>query len=730
MIIVKRPFAGLSVVFGLIIATPAAQAAVEEITVNAQRRNQSLQDVPVAVSAFTQDDQLKLGLDMGIDLGAAVPNMQTYQVSAGTTALQVFMRGAGIQNPGFVASEAPVGIYVDDIYRGRMASSNLDLNDIERIEVLRGPQGTLYGRNSIAGAVKVITKTPEDEFWADGSVGYGEYKTTKVTASVGGPVMDGLGLSISGLYHDRGEGWIDRGSVGGRSLGEYTNKAVRGKANWFGGDVFSATLSLSYVDAKNDAYNAIPYGPDYFEPSVPGAPVEGFYDTLVPDETVGSGKGEQKNAALELAWDFDGIRLKSITGYGDIDDFFAFDLNGGYADGATPGTPGVYIQSDSNNKTLTQEFLLEGESFDDRLEWITGLFYMSEEGKQLYNPTVVLPGDSLVENVATETKSYAVFAEGTWRFNEKWSATLGGRYTKDKKKYSNDCSILVPGQGSPFDLTCLDSNFDPNDWELDKSNDWSEFTPRAVVSYQQSDRSNWYLSASQGYQAGGYQTLCLGVYACANETYDPQKVTSWELGNKTEFFDNTLRMNLAAFYAKYKDMQQSSIASSSFIFPILNVGSASVSGIELEMNWAPTDHFSGFLIGSYANESISEGAQENLPSDNKGYLPGLPETTLRVGADWRHGFVLSGWDYFLGGDVNYVDSYYATINNVLEVPSYTRVNAHLGIDQPGGNWSVLLQAKNLADSKDIVSGIAGNGTNIRTPLPPREIMFSVNFKTR
>src|SRR5690606_12249882 len=147
-------------------------------------------------------------IDTVKDIGHNVPNLQTYTVTAGAQAMQVHSRGASIQNPGFNLAESPVGIYLDDIYFGRMASANLDLADIERIEVLRGPQGTLYGRNTIAGAIKVVTRTPGDENWANASLGLGNYQTTKFTGSVGGPLQEGsLAGSVAVLYDQRNGGW-------------------------------------------------------------------------------------------------------------------------------------------------------------------------------------------------------------------------------------------------------------------------------------------------------------------------------------------------------------------------------------------------------------------------------------------------------------------------------------------------------------------------------------------
>jgi len=736
-----RLIRGLCTGLVVVAAVPVANAAVEEITVSAQRRDESLQEVPIAVSAFAVDDIRKLQIDVTTDLGAAVPNMQTYNITANANAMQVFMRGAGIQNPGFNASESPVGIYVDNIFRGRLATANLDLTDIERIEVLRGPQGTLYGRNTIAGAVKVITRTPEDEFWADAGIGFGNYETTKVTASVGGPIADGWGASLAGLYNKRNDGWIDRGSTGGRSLGEYDNKALRGKLNFFGSERFGATVSLGYVDAENDGYNGIPYGPVFNgnpgEPtSAPGQPLEGFYDSLVPDGSVGLGKTEQLNSSLELVWNAtDALTIKSITGYSDIDDTFRFDLNGGaFQDGGPPvgpiftGGPGVLINSDSSNKTISQEFVFQG-SIADNIDWIAGVFYLNEEGDQLYSPAVVVTGDAITEAVSTDTTSYAVYAEGTWNITDAWSATLGGRWTRDEKEYINNCTTTPGVGGFP---ACLDLTATPADWTVDLDEEFDEFTPRFLVQYQLNEGTSFYGSYSQGFQAGGFQTLCFGSQLCSQQVYDPQSVDSYELGAKTELLDRTLRINAAIFRAEYEDIQQTGILLPGVpIFPVLNVGESEVNGLELEVNWSPTDSLNLFLIGAYADDEIDA---DQLPGGGGSIiagtdLPGLPETTLRVGGDWRVG-VFGDWDFLVGGDVNYVDEYFATINNVLLVPSYTRVNGFIGLNQPDGPWSVVLRGKNLTDQDDYVSGISGAGTNIRTPLAPREYMLDVNFRYR
>lgn len=368
------------------------------------------------------------------------------------------------------------------------------------------------------------------------------------------------------------------------------------------------TVSLGYVEAQNDGYNGIPYGPNYNDPtttppfSAPGESLQGFYDTLVPDSTAGYGETKQLNGSLDLIWTFDSMTVKSITGYSNIDDIFRFDLNGGanqFAPGpgnVLQGVTGIYVRSDSNNKTFTQELMFQGEAFGDSLEWIAGGFYMQEDGQQDYNPALTnafsptyAVADEINEKVATHTESTALYVEGTWNFTDALALTLGGRWTEDKKQFNEECTNEVgPTFGFPG---CLSSpTFTREDWYTDLDETFKEFTPRALLQYSLNEGTSFYGSYSKGFQAGGFQTLCFGVQGCAEQVYDPQKVDSYELGAKTEFLDRTLRTNVALFYADYKDMQQTGIASGAGpLFPVVNVGDATVTGLELEMNWAPTE---------------------------------------------------------------------------------------------------------------------------------------------
>ncbi len=704
---IKRGFMGLVGLSLLVTAAPAT-AEMEDIVVSATRRDSNLQQVPLAVSAFEADNIEKLQIVTSQDIGDAVPNLQTYAITAGAQAMQIHARGASVQNPGFNVSESPVGIYEDDVYRGRLASANLDLTDVERIEVLRGPQATLYGRNTIAGAIKIVTRKPGDEFWANGSVGYGRFETAKVTGSVGGPIEDGaLAGSVAFSYQDRGEGWQPN-PITGREAGEFENKAVRGKLRWFGGDAIDATFTGWAVKQENDGYNGVPY-------TDAGSPVAGFYSNLDGDN-VNSGLTDQSGVSLDLNWNLGSVDLRSITAYTVIDDEFDFDLAGG-GFGGFPGVSGLLVKSVSDMDQVSQELHLIGKAFNENLDWLVGAFYLSEDGSQTYNGRIPAFFVNFTEASNSETISYAVFAEATYNFSDRLSATVGGRWTRDDKEYRIQCLDLPPN--------CIGNDLSGNTVILDV--DFDEFTPKLGIQYSWSDNVMTYASVSSGFQAGGFQTLCFGNLNCAAVVYDPQTVWNYEVGVKGDLLDDTLRLNAAVFYAQYDDIQQTvpvQLGGLNPSFPLLNVGDVDVAGAELEATWSPADNLNifgnvGYMDGDEVNP-IQGGPARELPSN--------PEWSLRAGFDYSTP-AFGDWDLLMGADINVVTEYFSEVTNALPIERYSRINGFFGIGQPDGRWSLILSGKNLTDSRDNVSGLlVPNTTNIRTPLPPREYMLTLNVK--
>lgn len=726
-----------------------AQAAIDEITVTAQRREQNLQVVPLAVSAFDISQIETRQIDTVKDIGQNIPNLQTYTVTAGAQAIQVHSRGASVQNPGFNLSESPVGIYLDDVYFGRLASVNLDLSDVERIEVLRGPQGTLYGRNTIAGAVKIITRTPGDESWANGSIGIGNYETTKIAGSFGGPIEAGaLAGSISAIYDKRDEGWQNN-PVTGADPGEYENKAARAKLHWYGTEGFDAVFAGWVADVENDGYNGVPYAPfanggvnaDFDPAPANSAPLGGFYDNFDPDG-VNYGTSDQAGVNLALSFQFGGLTLKSITGYASIEDQFGFDLaGGGFVD--APGTAGLLIASDSDMDQVSQEFQLLGK-LGESLDWQLGLFYLNEDGSQTYAGEL---GAALFSELGDiETDSYAVYGEGTYQLTDALSVTAGLRWTKDEKEFSNDCVGLFCADDS--DPLPSDPGFPgptPGVAGVAIEDDWDETTYKLGLNYQLTDDQLLYATYSTGFQAGGFQSLCFGNLrsSCGGTSFDPQTVDSVEAGWKSDLFDNTLRLNVAAFYAMYDDIQQI-VANGFGGFPIDNIGDVDVYGVEFEVLWAPIDDLNIFAnlgiqesdFGSVDPQSPPGGLGDSCvddptppcatPTDE---LPSNPKWQGKIGFDYTIPLDNS-LAFFYGLDIFHSDDYYSEARNLVEIDSYTRLNGFIGFGAEDQRWQVVLTGKNITDEEDNVSGIFNNGfANIRTPLPPAEYMlsFKVNY---
>jgi len=738
-----RSFSLVGMAISLSLAATSSAVARDELIVEAQRRAEPIQDVPLAVSGFGTEDIAKLQIHSTQDIGANVPNLQTYAVTANGAAMQIHARGASVQNPGFNVSESPVGLYVDDVYYGRLATANLDLNDIERIEVLRGPQATLYGRNTIAGAIKAYSRKPGDDFWASGTIGYGKYETAKITASVGGPIKEGsLAGSISGLYHDRGEGFQGN-ALTGENPGEFENKSVRGKLHWYGGDIVDATLSVWAVDVQNDGYNGVPYVPFQLNPpavippgntdvtldplaAANGSPIDGFYDTRSPPGA-NYGATDQAGVTLDMTFNFsDSLDLRSITAYADIDDEFGFDLAGGgffvdIGDPAPPnipppGTiigpvPGLLISSDSRMETWSQEFQLLGNSFSDRLDWIVGLYFLNEDGSQNYAGNTI--GFGFLEVSDSDTTSYAVYAEGTWNFTDRLSLTAGGRWSQDDKKYDLTCTGI-----------CAPATDGSNSIALD--DDWSNFSPKLSLNSEIGDNLLMYLSVANGFQAGGFQTLCFGNLQCAEATFDPQEVWSYEYGFKSDWFDNSLRANVALFYAQYEDIQQTVPrfdTNGNLAFPTENVGDVDVWGIELETIWVPIDNLNIFGNLGWMDSDTVKTTGDFGPVTRE--LPSNPDLTFRLGADYTIS-VSSSLDVFFGADMAYTDEYFNDINNSFIVDDYTRFNAFLGLGRPDGRWQLVGEWRNLTNEEDNVSGLLlGGFTNMRTILPPLEYMVTL-----
>lgn len=741
---------------------PAAKASAntEEdpaaIVVTAQRRAQKLQDVPIAVTALDRQELANRLVTSISHIAHQAPNMQFYPVPGNSANTQVFARGAATPNPGFNVSESSVGFYEDDVYRGRMNISNFDFPDVERVEVLRGPQATLYGRNTLAGAVKVYSRTPGPDSWLVGSIAAGNYDTQKLAASVGGPVSDGVALSLGGVYHRQGHGfYVDEsgpyGGPGNRNIGNSEQYALRGKFHWYGSDMAELTIGAEYAHETADGYNpiaiapAIPFAPpfpDVHDLAFGQRVAKSFYGIISPFNAFSNFDLFAASANFRYNLN-DNITFKSITGYYHGREANALDYKGGnYQNDGSPGEfpPGGAGSPHNEHgpaSEFSEELQLLGNSSDMRLNWLLGLYYLRETGNQVFefyakgsdqlDPTQL----QKTEHQYSTTNSYAAFAQASYELVTGLTFTGGIRYTEDHKDFTDGC---VNGAGAnlfnPFG-TCLGSDGETGvtSWQFTQSHKFTRTDWKAGLDYKASQNFMLYASVATGFKAGGFQALCFGNEGCAAATFGPESVTSFEGGFKSTFLDGRVTFNATAYYAKYKGVQNDAELPVGTVQE--NVGKLDARGVELELNAAVTSTFNVFAtIGTAAGHYYDLLANSHIATDSLYRIPpDMPSWTGKAGFSLDQPIdSLGGIRLLAGADVYHSALYYAQADNEMVMGPYTRANAHVGLGTADDHWSLVFSVQNLTDEETIVAGDASNATNTRAVLPPREWLFTLTYK--
>ncbi len=398
--------------------------------VTAQRRAESLQTVPIPVSALSQAQLENRQYSEGQDLERYVPSLKMTHNITQPTNLSPSLRGSLQQDASLVVAESPFGIYVDGVYVGRLNGNNTRLADVERIEVLRGPQGTLYGRNTLAGAIKFISREPGEETWLNASVGYGNHDQYEASVSAGSPLSDTFAGSLS--LQVNGRDGFGTNLATGENVGDEENWAGRVKLRYIGGENFDATINVSYADSSNDAAILV----NGTTPNVPASQqystsdivptFGGIYDTFYPNMDYGfpgtrnepSAGTEQLIASLTMSYDFGNAVLTSVTGYVDTNDFFSTDLS---------GAGRIIAGFDIGAEQWTQEIQLQGAAFDDKLNYIVGGFFLAEDATQ--DMDWFFFGPTSQNTIDTGTDSYSVFAQADLRRDR--STDSNGRRSVD-----------------------------------------------------------------------------------------------------------------------------------------------------------------------------------------------------------------------------------------------------------------------------------------------------------
>lgn len=711
------------------VADAEAQGA---IIVTARRREERLLDVPIAVSSFGAEELSQRGATDITEIAQITPNT-TLEPSRGTNStLSAFIRGIGQQDPvsGF---EQGVGIYLDDVYLNRPQAAVLDIYDVERIEVLRGPQGTLYGRNTIGGAVKYVTRLLPQDFSAKLKGTFGTYDQADGIVSVSAPIGDVLRVGGSVARLSRGgfgenlttgeenynkDVWAARGTL---ELGDY-------------GEPYSIRISGDYTKDNSNARGAHRLIPGYTS----GTPVlDDVYDTrggLVDPEQYVEAYGISMNASVELGSAF---TLRSITGWRKDDsaspiDFDALAL-------VDFDVPAIY-----RNEQFSQELqiLYDG---GGPLSALLGAYYLDAKADTQFDVRLftLAAGFTAFTEANVDTETYAVFADVTYDITEQLSLALGGRYTWDKRQaeilrqnYLGGGSPVFGGAGVPFGAP--GTNFEG-------SEDFEKFTPRVSLSYQPTPDHNLYASYSQGFKGGGFDPRGVGINAPdLNEdgtlqdeevadflSFDPETVDSYELGYKGSLMDGALYLALAGFYMDYTDVQiPGSVACNAggvatFCGVISNAGKAEFKGVEFETNARLGRDF--LTAGDRLNLIGSLGY---IDAEYKEYITNIGGVPTDV-AEFREVQNTPEWsgsatlayttpagdgDLHVGSTLSFKSKTYQfeVPNPYFDQDGYTLLDANIVYTAPGDRWSIGLHGKNLTDKQYKTSGYTFMAADPRT----------------
>lgn len=676
---------------------------LDEVTVTARRRAESIQDVPVAVSAFGEEQIKDLQASTVEGLQGAVPNMNIAQGRGSANSVNVFIRGIG-QPDALQTFDPGVGMYVDDVYYSRINGALFSLFDIQQLEVLRGPQGTLYGKNSTGGAIKLTTKNPFDNEGGAVEVTAGDYGRLEGRFYVSGKLSDTIAASIAGAKITN-DGYVKDAETGKRYNDDDT-EALRFKMAFNPTDSFRATLSLDTT--KQDA--ALTLGrpmADLRQTSLAPAGVI----VLQPGETgewnrraltsFKNGEGQylkHSGASLAMDWDINAQwTLKSISSYRKLKTKSYIDI-----DASEYELGDVLVALNQDQKS--QEFQLHYDN-GSNLHATFGAYYMKENVpsyQEAYADDLFSFLGAKVPFLRTinddlTTTSNAAFAHLNWEFVPSWTVAAGVRWTKDKKDYARSTSTFW---GAPF--TALNETV-----AFAANASWTAVTPSISLQKAFGDNLMGYVSANRGFKSGGFNGRANTRYDTQHAKFDPEYVWTYELGLKGSSADRRFRGSAAAFYSNYSDFQ-ARVSQDVGTFPVLNAAKLNIKGIELEgsallgeattlsaqIGWmdAKYDKFEDFRLDpSYPGFD---------PNVNHDHVPFSPDWTARVAL--QHVFSLGdNGNLTFGGDVSYRGKTWLSVDNraVLSQDAYTLLGVYGVWDSPQMAWQVRAGLRNLTDKE-------------------------------
>ena len=738
--------------------------SLQEVTVTAQRVEENLQTTPVSMTALSGDFLQKFDVARVTSLETVSPNLNFFSGTGGSSSqVSAFIRGVG-QFDFLLTTDPAVGLYVDGVYLARTFGNNLELNDVAQVEVLRGPQGTLFGKNSIGGAINVTTLTPTGSGRTDFRASVGNYDSYALDAYTDVRLADNLALGIS-LMARKSDGWEDRPLAD--NGGKEEREGGRAILSWTPSDTFSSRFSAEFsAQAQPSSANVM----IAYDPKAAVVPFLQLFNAFVAPCCTPPTNIDQSGAEGPLVrddlhglaaswineWKLGGdVSLKSISAYRYMHADFGRDGDNSYVD----YNGDVHNEHDTQ---ITQELQASGSA--SRLKWVAGAYYLQErttdqtnlvtaeglfqalstlpQNNPLYLARYALDFNLYFDNHQT-TKDYAGYFNGEYAFTERLSLQAGVRYTDETKDFSqfveNDVGTTIFLPVNPITGAVDTSNTSvpsPACSSLQdvgrsytcttKADEWS---PRASLNMKWNENVFEYLQWSRGFESGGINGRPTSVAEIAD--YKPEYLNSTELGLKTLLFDHRLRLNTAIFYDKYSDIQVLLTQGASVV--IQNAAKATVYGLEEDVQAAVTTHWSlqgslGYLHNEYNNWS------DSLGSYTWRKLQDAPEWTANVASAYET-HVASGAGVRFTTNVAFMSWMFLDAANspVLRAPSRTLLDASVFYLAPSGRWDLGVEGKNLSDQRVLTSGYNGLaffGYAEGTYTPPRRFWLTFHYHLR
>lgn len=700
--------------------TLAQDYALEEVIVTAQKRAESLQDVPMAVATMSGDKIQEAGIQNLGDLSSYIPNFSINETN-GASPGRIFIRGVGSGNN--AAFDQSVGMFIDGIYAGRAQQFLTPFLDVQSVEVLKGPQGTLFGKNTVAGAISIQSARPSEDFNGEIRASYEtEYGDIESSGFVSGPLTDTILGRLSAKYTNK-DGYFDN-IIRGADEKEAENQALRGSLIFNPTDSVQVYTKLEYSDSETEgAINQVSNTDGYFR----GASLADFIspreDGKLDDKTTSNsfntetGDTDSLNGVVEVSWDMDNdFIFTSTTGYSGYSSDLVYDAD--FTD-----LQFLEALSDEDFEQFSQEFRIESPA-GETIEYVAGVYYdyheLDYDTRFDLDPSPVglaVPSLSSGSNYEQDSDTLAAYAQLTWNVSDTWALTGGLRWARDHKDADLESNIYEFATFTPApQLAPIGQLLTGRDlFELDDDRTTNNVSPTVNIQWNYSDEGMAYTRLSRGYKSGGFNPAMVTDTPDVFE-YDDEKADNIEVGIKTTLLEGTATFNVAAFYTVFEDRQVSSFSDTGFV--VDNAAESTSLGMEMDGRWRATERLTlgasiAYLESEYDDfdNAACSPSQINPVNTAPGCDPvtgtqDLSGETTEMAPEWSGTFLMNyiqpisdSIDMILDMDVIYADDMYvnATIDDGLKQSSATKVNARISLVSTELTWELALIGKNLTD---------------------------------